>query len=106
MHDLVAIQHVLAGFAIHADARRWDDLEALFAPRLEIDYSALTGSPPTRPTPRELVGGWEAFLPGFTTTHHLLGTPLIAVEGQRATAEVAFTATHVIDDPALAGRDT
>jgi hypothetical protein len=36
----------------------------------------------------------------------MLGIPLIAVDGERAAAEVAFTATHTIDDPALAGRDT
>jgi hypothetical protein len=106
MKDILEIIQVIMAFGIHADAHRWNDLEALFTPTVEADYSALTGAASAPTTAAQLVGSWKAFLPGFSGTHHHIGTPLIDVTGDQASAEAEFTATHVINDDALAGRDT
>jgi hypothetical protein len=71
--------------------------------RVEIDYVSLFGGEVTYPSARELVGGWEAVLPGFTMTHHMIGPPLIVVRGLHASAEAQVVGRHVIDDETIAG---
>ncbi len=106
MDDTLEIVQVVMAFGIHADARRWDALEALFAPTVEADYTELTGGEPARTTPSHLVRGWKDFLPGFSGTQHLIGTPLVTLAGTSARAEAEVVATHVIRDESLDGRDT
>lgn len=104
LEDIVAIQMVVTALGLHVDGRRWPELEALFVPAgVELDYVSLVGGEITRPSAREVVGGWEAVLPGFTMTHHMIGPPLIVVRGLHASAEAQVVGRHVIDDETIAG---
>jgi len=101
MTDRDDIADTVAALAIYVDARRWDDLTALFTPDATTDYRSLGGD--VRRQPREtLVAGWRGLLPGFTRTEHLIGTPLIAIDGRRATVLASVTAWHFVKDAGLA----
>ncbi len=104
LDDLIAIQMVVAALGLHVDARRWAELEALFVPdRVELDYRSLVGGDVTHPSARDVVGAWAALLPGFTTTHHAIGPPVIEVRGLHAAAEAAVVGSHWIDEATFMG---
>jgi hypothetical protein len=104
LDDIVAIQAVVSALGLHVDARRWRDLEALFVPgSVELDYTSLRGGDVAHPTGREVVGAWEAVLPGFTTTNHIIGPALVKISGLRAAAEASVVGWHWIDDDTIAG---
>lgn len=98
MNDIDQIAQVVVAFGLHTDARRWDNLVQLFMHEVSVDYTALQGGSPSVHRASELLGSWARFLPGFSATSHLIGLPLVAVDGDHATAEASFTATHAISD--------
>jgi hypothetical protein len=100
-----AIASRMAAFPVLIDARRWDDLVALFTPQVVSDYTDLFGGAPEATTREALVGGWRKVTPGFSRTTHLVGAPHVTVDGRAAKALASMTAWHFIDDAALAGRD-
>ncbi len=104
LDDIVAIQMVVSALGLHVDTHRWRELEALFvAGSVEIDYTSLRGGEIMHPSGREVVGAWEAVLPGFTMTNHLIGPALVKITGLRASAEASVVGWHWIDDDTIAG---
>lgn len=95
----------VGALAVHVDARRWDELTALFAPTVTTDYTSLFGGEPQATTREDLVAGWRALLPGFTRTTHVVGTPHVVLAGDTARASASVVAWHFVKDPPLAGRD-
>lgn len=83
-----------------ADQRRWDELAALFTTPARIDYTALTGGEPAAVDPREVVDGWSASLGALDATQHLVGSVLVDLDDDVATATAQFQATHTFDDDA------
>ncbi len=63
---------------VHAiDRLDWDGIRACLADTVQVDYSELFDTP-AAPTPAEdLIDQWQALLPGFTSTQHLLGPILV-----------------------------
>lgn len=95
--DTAEILQIIAAYGVHTDARRWGKLIGLFAPEVRIDYTALQGGTPTIVRATDLIEAWQAFLPGFTGTSHLIGLPIIEQPtADSARAEAPFTAWHVI----------
>jgi hypothetical protein len=105
MDDRIDVAGAVGSLAVHVDARRWDELLALFAPRVRVDYVSLFGGEAQEVTREELVGGWRKLLPGFTRTCHVIGTPFVTVSGGTATATASVVAWHFVKAPELAGRD-
>src|SRR5712671_7093100 len=62
------IANIIGALAVHVDARRWNELLALFAPEVRIDYVSLFGGDAQSMKREELIGGWRKLLPGFTRT--------------------------------------
>ena len=101
--DRQEIQDVIARYALGQDAHQGDDSNVLeqwdevFAPEGTTDYSA-AGAPVC--TYRELAvwmrgeHGRAGRMSGFSNWQHMLGLPLITVEGDRARARTDFFATH------------
>lgn len=81
--DIVAIQQVLAAYVFAIDAKDYDALDALFTPDAEIDYRATGGAAGRYPEIKAWLG--RALAP-FPLTQHLIGLPLIRLDGDRATA--------------------
>jgi hypothetical protein len=55
------------------DLRDWATVTALLADEIATDYVSLFGGEPEVVTREELVGRWQALLPGFDATQHFLG---------------------------------
>jgi hypothetical protein len=105
MDDRMEIAGVIGSLAVHVDARHWEDLLALFAPEVQVDYTSLFGGE-AQPIAREdLIGGWRKLLPGFTRTCHVIGTPVISLSGETARAAASVVAWHFVKVIELAGRD-
>lgn len=105
MSDRCDIADRIGALAVHVDARRWDQLLELLAPRVDVDYTSLFGGDPESLAREQLVDGWRRLLPGFTRTTHVIGCPTIAVNGRTAHASASVVAWHFIKDPALDGKD-
>lgn len=95
------ITHRVGALAVLVDARRWDELTELFAPTVRTDYSSLFGGTPQTATREALVSGWRQLLSGFSHTTHVIGTPQVRVDGDRAQVTAPVVAWHFIDDAAL-----
>lgn len=82
---------------VHAiDRLDWAGVRAVFADRLRLDYTSLNGGEPEDLAADELLARWQALLPGFEATNHLLGP--VRVTGDRV--ETHVRAEHRIADAA------
>ena len=106
MDERSEVLNIAAALAVNVDARRWEALLELFAPEVLTDYTSLFGGTPQRQPREKLVGGWAAFLPGFTRTQHMIGAALVEVEGDRASLAAPVVAWHFCKDPVPGGGDT
>lgn len=105
MDERSEVSSIIGALAVHVDACRWRELEALFAPELRIDYTALFGGAPQQLKREQLIAQWRRLLPGFTRTCHVIGTPLVMVSGSTASAAASVVATHWISEPSSPGGD-
>jgi hypothetical protein len=81
--DRWAICDLIARYAVVVDRGEFDALDELFTPDAVIDFTAFGG--PAGPLP-EIKAFLRAALSGFQVTQHLMGLPLIDIDGDRATA--------------------
>jgi hypothetical protein len=79
------------------DHHRWDQLDALFADRVRLDYTSLQGGEPAELAPAEIVAGWRATLGPLDAHQHLLANHLVEIGEGRASATASFQATHQFD---------
>ena len=96
--DYSEIQNLVASLGVLVDRRDWSALKALFTATVDVDYSSLFGGSPERIHRDALVGTWEAFLPRFTSTEHLIGIPSIQSAGSLAQVRAPVVAFHFIED--------
>lgn len=97
--DWIDIVEVTTRVAWLTDQRDWVGLAAVFAERVDLDYTSLTGGEPARLGPAEIVAGWQAGLGGLDATQHLVSNHLVEVDGDRAAATAQFQAVHVLATP-------
>lgn len=81
--DIIEIQQLLAAYVFAIDAKDYDALDAVFVLGATVDYRAAGGAAGTWPTMKAWLKG--ALAP-FPFTQHLIGLPLIRVDGDRASA--------------------
>ncbi|RJF93145.1 nuclear transport factor 2 family protein [Sphingomonas cavernae] len=81
--DIVEIQQLLAAYVFAIDARDYDALDDVFTPDAEIDYRATGGAEGRWAEIKPWLG--RALAP-FPITQHLIGLPLIRIDGDTATA--------------------
>ncbi|MDQ3090477.1 MAG: nuclear transport factor 2 family protein [Actinomycetota bacterium] len=82
--------------AHHADRREWDELVAVFAEEIRVDYTSLQGGDPVTVTGEQLVDGWRQALGGLAATQHLIANHLVDADGDLAVCAADFQATHVL----------
>lgn len=87
-----------------ADCHAWTSVREQFADAVFVDYTSLTGGQPSLISADELVAGWTAFLPRFTSTRHTITGHQVAIHDDAATSVSQFEAVHHLDD--AAGGDT
>ena len=94
--DEAAVKTVVESVATFADAGRFDELEALYADEVRVDYSTLTGAPAEVKSGRALITEWAGLLPGFDRTRHALANVSASVSGDTAQASADVVASHWI----------
>lgn len=107
--DQAEISRSITDIAAGADRGDWTRVRAAMALEITTDYTSLWGGEPITQPADELVGVWSGFLPFFDNTHHMVANhTMTSLEGDTATAEADFTATHRIDNKlwTLGGRYT
>jgi hypothetical protein len=95
-----AVADTLARFVLTLDDYHWDGVVACLGPTVRRDYRSLSGAEPDEIAVPALVAEWQGVLGGLDAHQHLLGPPVVEVDGDRARAAVHVVATHVLDgDP-------
>lgn len=93
--DILGVQRCIVRVTHFIDHQRWPELRALYAARVETDYTSLFGGTPVTQAGDALIDGWHQALRGVTT-QHLLGPVDVEVDGDRARAECHVRALHVV----------
>jgi hypothetical protein len=88
-----AVRSKVTAVVHHIDRKRWAELEALYAPVVETDYTSLFGGAPASGSAEALVAGWRNALERVTT-QHLLGPIEVRISGSRAEAYCHVRAFH------------
>ena len=81
--DRLEIADLLARYSDAIDNQRWDDLDRVFTPDAVVDYTAF-GAP--RGNLTETKAFLQKVLPGHVSYAHLLGLPVIDLDGDTARA--------------------
>jgi len=97
MTDRDEIAELTSKLGLLVDARDWDAAEALFCPRVDLDYTSLNGGEPATLAAGEVVSAWRENLSRLESTHHLIANLVIAIEADEATVAANVTGTHVGD---------
>lgn len=93
--DQAEILNAIGSFAQRADRRDWEGLVGCFTEMVDRDYSSLTGSDPDRLAARKLVvEEWAPVLGSLDATQHLIGLPVVSLNGDSATVTAHFQAQH------------
>lgn len=81
-----------------ADERDWKKVKNTLADEVLLDYSALSGSPPTLLTPDTIIIAWKGLLPGFDITTHRPENFMVKKVDDKATVHYFATADHLLDN--------
>ncbi|MFJ6677338.1 nuclear transport factor 2 family protein [Actinosynnema sp. NPDC091369] len=100
-HHLVerhAVVEVCTRMAWHADQHEWEELRALFADEVRLDWTSLNGGEPAVLSPAQVVDSWSRVLGGFDATQHMIANHLVTLQGDTAVCTASFQATHRLAD--------
>lgn len=99
--DHQALVKLVTDYANAIDRRAWDELDQVFTPDAQIDYSAMGGAV----GPYAQIKPWLAKALGFFKSYmHLVGNPRFEIRGDRATGQIACFNPMVV--PGLFGGRT
>lgn len=91
--DVHDIQQLLYRYAIAIDTRDLDVLDDIFTPDARLDMSVAGVL-----TPAEYKAKAAVELDKLDATHHLIASPVVAVDGDTATAHTYYQAQHARND--------
>lgn len=84
---------------MHAtDRLDWAAVRDCFAESVDVDYSELTGSVQGEVLVDDLLEQWQALLPGFLATQHLLGPVTTRVDAGHTVVDTHVRAWHYLPD--------
>ncbi|MFF7408923.1 nuclear transport factor 2 family protein [Streptomyces lydicus] len=96
LQDRLDITEVCTRMCWHTDKREWELLRsAVFAEKVQVDYTSLNGGEPAEMAAAELIDAWRTHLSGLASTQHLLTNHLVRASGDTAVATSDFQATHL-----------
>lgn len=88
------IRNLFAG----ADERDWQKVAATMNDTVLLDYSSMTGAAASHLSPDDIIASWDAFLPGFDSTHHQLSDFAVTLGEDGADARYAGKADHFLNN--------
>ncbi len=87
--DRAAIAELLVGYARCIDSRDWSGLQDCYTEDGVMQHGEVS-------VPRDAMPALsEQILAGCAASHHLVGDPSIAINGDRATTHSHYIATHI-----------
>lgn len=92
--DQLAISGTINEIGMSADLKDWVRVRVQLADEVFVDYTSLMGGDATLQKADDLIASWQSFLPGFTTTQHVITNHRVSIQGERATVVSQFIATH------------
>ncbi|MER8422387.1 nuclear transport factor 2 family protein [Mesorhizobium sp. M0142] len=96
VEDKIAIAEAVAGIGLYADLREWNRVRSYLAARVTTDYTSLFGGEVTTSGRDSLIAQWQALLPGFDATQHLITNVIVEGADKHAVARSHVRATHWI----------
>jgi SnoaL-like domain len=95
-----SVTDTLARFVLALDDHEWEDVTSCLGETVRRDYQSLFGAEPDDISGPALVAEWKRAISGLDAHQHLLGPPVVTVEGDAARAAAHVIGTHVLDgDP-------
>lgn len=88
----------ITGLFWHTDHHEWDEVEAVFANEVRLDYTSLQAGEPTTLAPTAIVSGWRDHFATVPAHQHLVSNHLVDADGDHATATAQFIASHQYTD--------
>ena len=92
-----SVAETLAFCFLALDDHDWDSVTACLGETVRRDYSSLFGGEPDELPGPALAAEWRSTISGLDSHQHLLGPPVIEVEGDEARAAAHVVGTHVLD---------
>ena len=105
LSDERQILNTINNVGYFADRNQWPQVAEQFHPKgAVLDYtsyqnaSAGTSKELPKLLPQQIVDAWQTVLPGYDTTHHLMGTQSVMIEGDTAQVTSNIYATHILSN--------
>ncbi|NJL23292.1 MAG: nuclear transport factor 2 family protein [Leptolyngbyaceae cyanobacterium SM1_3_5] len=97
--DRIAIIETANKIGILSDRRDWEAVKNCFADQVEFDYTSLNGGEPATVSAAIQVQQWADFFSStFKNTQHLIGSHVVMLSGNTASAIAHFQAHHTYLD--------
>ena len=97
LSDRLEIQDLITAYSYAIDFHRFDDLDAIFTPDAELDFTATGGATGALP---EIKTWLASVLTHFGGHQHLVATSLVELAGDEATAKTICHNPMWFSDPA------
>jgi len=95
--DKAAVGDVVYGVFDLVDRKDWDGVRRLFADEVLVDFTSLAGGEPARVPGEGLVQGWVVGLHPKKQSFHSISNLTVALEGDRAVADMKGYAYNRLD---------
>lgn len=96
--DEARIKTIVESVGLFADSAMFNELEALYAPEVEMDYTSLAGGEVETKSPQKIMSEWAGVLPGFDRTRHEVSNIVVSSNGKTATATADIKAEHWVNE--------
>jgi hypothetical protein len=95
-----SVAETLAFCLLALDDHDWDGVTSCLGETVRRDYGSLFGTDPDELPGPLLAAEWKSTISALDAHQHVLGPPVVEVEGDDARAAAHVVATHVLDgDP-------
>jgi hypothetical protein len=85
LEDKLELARIPTEIEIAVDRKDWPKARSFFADQVRVDFTTLVGGEPMTIPSDGLIAGWSGNLKGNKESLHMRGTPLITIEGDKAT---------------------
>ena len=93
-----AVRDVVTRVAHRIDRREWQELRALYADDVHVDYTSLFGGEAQTVAGDALIENWRTLLMPLDATQHLIGPIEVEVRNDEADAGCHVRGYHVLGD--------
>ena len=89
------IINVVNSIGINADLRNWQAVSQAFSDEVQLDYTSM-GAAVEMLKPTDIIKKWQAVLPGFQMTQHMITNHRVSITGNEANCFSYVHAVHYL----------